>query len=201
MKTPSRGNINQGFTLVELLVVIAIIAVLAGAGFGAGRAAMEKARKVSGQAAATAVVTAVDQFYTEYSALPDPTGSSTTDSNIDSTSASGVALLEVLMGKEDGTTVQNDRKINFLSLPTAKGSSAANSRGGVYYTSGDPASLRDPWGEAYTIVMDLDYDDQIVAQPGNGISSTTLNNVRSAVFSLGVKDSDDADSSTLVKTW
>ena len=74
MKNPNRSISKQGFTLVELLVVIAIIAVLAAAGFGAGNAALQRAREVTAQSAATSIATSVDQFFTEYSALPDPTG-------------------------------------------------------------------------------------------------------------------------------
>ena len=56
--------------LVELLVVIAIIAVLAGAGFAAGNAAIQKAKKTTALATCTAIESAVNNFYTEYGAMP-----------------------------------------------------------------------------------------------------------------------------------
>ena len=46
MKNPTSRR-RRGFTLIELLVVIAIIAVLAAAGFAAGNAAINRARKVT----------------------------------------------------------------------------------------------------------------------------------------------------------
>ena len=71
MKNPSKKSTKIGFTLIELLVVISIIAVLAAAGFAAGAAALNRARKVSAQSVATSVANAVEQFYSEYSALPE----------------------------------------------------------------------------------------------------------------------------------
>ena len=72
MKTPLHPPPN-GFTLVELLVVIAIIAVLAGAGFAAGNAAIQKAKKTTALATCTALESAVNNFYTEYGAMPSDT--------------------------------------------------------------------------------------------------------------------------------
>ncbi|RPJ32744.1 MAG: type II secretion system protein, partial [Verrucomicrobiaceae bacterium] len=68
----------HGFTLIELLVVIAIIAVLAGGGFAAGNAAIQKARKTTALATATAIETAVNNFYTEYGSMPKDGTSDTT---------------------------------------------------------------------------------------------------------------------------
>ncbi len=114
MKTPSFAHSKKGFTLIELLVVIAIIAVLAAAGFAGGAAALEKARKVTAQAAATSVATAIDQFYSEYSSLPSGSGTLKTDVG------DGVILLNILAGLEEGTDIENERKIRFLSLKDAK---------------------------------------------------------------------------------
>jgi prepilin-type N-terminal cleavage/methylation domain-containing protein len=184
----------HGFTLIELLVVIAIIAVLASAGFAAGNAAIQKARKVTCLAAATAIEGAVNNFYTEYGSMPD-NGQSDTTVKTDT----DVEFLNVLLGLEGtGTNVLNTRAIKFLCVKEGK----ANKNGLIYNTGGSTVKgLYDPWGGGYYVTMDLDYDERIIVQPAAG-GSTTLNGRRVAVWSNGVdgvkgggKAADD------VKTW
>jgi prepilin-type N-terminal cleavage/methylation domain-containing protein len=183
-----------GFTLIELLVVIAIIAVLASAGFAAGNMAIQKARKVTCLATATAIETAVNNFYTEYGSMPD-TGSSDTTVKTDT----DVTFLNVLLGLEGtGTSVLNTRAIKFLSVKEGK----ANKNGLIYNAGGSTVrGLYDPWGGGFNVMLDLDYDERIIVQPTAG-GSTTLNGRRVAVWSNGVdgvkgggKAADD------VKTW
>lgn len=174
--------------------MIAIIAVLAAAGFAGGNAAMQKARKVTAQAAATSVATAIDQFYAEYSSLP-----SGSDGSLATDSGDGVDVLNILAGLEDGDDIENDRKIRFLSLKEAK---SGNRDGVVYGANGNTIEgLYDPWGQPYFIVMDTDYDEKLSVTPGNGIGQVRLNGRRAAVYSLGVNSPGDANNSTLVKTW
>lgn len=179
--------------MIELLVVIAIIAVLAAAGFAGGNAAMQTARKVTAQAAATSVATAIDQFYTEYSSLP-----SGTETAMATDGGAGVKLLNILAGLEKGNDIENQRKIRFLSLKEAK----SGKRDGVVYngTGDEITGMYDPWGEPYYIVLDADYDQRL-AIPAPSPSKPTLNGRRAAVFSLGVKDGKGANNSTLVRTW
>lgn len=185
---------KNGFTLVELLVVIAIIAVLAATGFTVGTGAINKARKLTAETAASSVATAIEQFYSEYSALPDP-GTNTTDQTFTTNGGDGVALLSILAGKGSGD--QNTRGINFLSIKNAK-----NGRGGLEYTGDDISALVDPWGQPYTIVLDYDYDNQLEdIETVDGVDPVTLRGVRVAVWSAGVADLADADAKTLAKTW
>lgn len=189
MKTPTRIISRNGFTLVELLVVIAIIAVLAAAGFAGGNAAMQRAKKVTAQAAATSVATAVEQFYTEYSALPNVDSQTTTDDP---------ELLNILAGLETGDNIQNDRKIRFLTLKEAK---KGNRDGVVFSSDGNRIQgLYDPWGEPYHVVLDQDYDERITVSP-QGSPETTLNGRKVAVYSLGTDTPADAGPNSLVKTW
>ena len=171
--------------------MIAIIAVLAAAGFAGGTAAMNRARKLTAQAAATSVVTAIDQFYTEYQSLPD-LGSASLTTN----TAEGVKLLNILAGLEDGTDIENDRKVRFFTPKEAKN----GKRDGAVYASGKITGLYDPWGEAYYIEFDDDYDEKLTFTP-NKNPAVELNGRRAAVYSLGVKNLGDAKPSTLVKTW
>ncbi|MEP2777361.1 MAG: prepilin-type N-terminal cleavage/methylation domain-containing protein [Luteolibacter sp.] len=197
MKTQHTHHNSKGFTLVELLVVIAIIAVLAAAGFAGGTAAMNRARKVSTQAAAVSIATAVEQFYAEYSALPDTsTAGSSTDVELNTTTGNGVTLLEVLAGiRDDG---QNPRKIRFLTTKEGSGK-----KGGVIYASDGKSitGMYDSWGQPYYIWLDYDYDERLTFTPQGLSTAVNLNGKRVAVYSLGVDTPGDVKSSTLVKSW
>jgi prepilin-type N-terminal cleavage/methylation domain-containing protein len=192
MKTPPRLLSPKGFTLIELLVVIAIIAVLASAGFAVGPAMMNRAKKLSGQATATSIANSVEQFYTEYSALPDP-GNNTSDTEF---STSDSALLDILAGGTKTASIsQNPRKIRFLSVKDAK-----NNMDGAVYSANSISRIYDPWGQPFYIRLDYDYDERLTFTP-QGSTAVTLNGRRVAVYSLGVKVPATANAKTLVKTW
>lgn len=192
MKTPSHRSLSKGFTLIELLVVIAIIAVLASAGFAVGPAMMNRAKKLSAQATATSISNAVEQFYTDYSALPDP-ASNSADKDISTDSAE---LLDILAGGNTTKAVeQNPRKIRFLSVKEAK-----NGMDGALYTGNTISKILDPWGQPFYIRLDYDYDERMTFNPG-GTGSVALNGRRVAVYSLGVRPPTTANAKSLVKTW
>lgn len=199
MKMHSPSQKRQGFTLVELLVVITIIAVLAGLGAVGGRSVMEKAKRTAAQATATNVSSAVQRFYSDYSVLPDPTNSADDDAEFSTTAENGKALIEILAGLEDE---QNDRKLNYLSIKDAKGG-----RDGIEYNSEGTSveGLYDPWGEAFYVYMDYDYDERLEFIPNGGsaasIPEVKLNGRISAVYSLGTDSPDDAKQKTLATSW
>ena len=195
MKIPSQRR-PHGFTLIELLVVIAIIAVLASAGFAAGNAAIQKARKTTALATATAIESAVNNFYTEYGSMPSD-GSN--DIVLKTDEAAGIRMLEVLLGMEGtGTNVLNTRAIKFLSVREGK----ANKNGLIYNTGGTSIQgLFDPWGGGFSVMLDLDYDEKLIVRPSAG-GTSNLNGRRVAVWSNGAdgvkgggKAADD------VRTW
>jgi prepilin-type N-terminal cleavage/methylation domain-containing protein len=148
---------RAAFTLIELLVVIAIIAVLLGLVFPVFQGVLERAKKVQAKNDLTQVVTAVNAFYTEYGRYPT---SATTDPT--ATYGPGYtkndAILNELRAK---SVVLNTRQIVFISPP--EDTSQLNPKGKV----GSDGQFYDPWGSAYSIGIDADYDNQIVNPYGS----------------------------------
>ncbi|MEO8615542.1 MAG: prepilin-type N-terminal cleavage/methylation domain-containing protein [Luteolibacter sp.] len=193
MKSHSSRS-KRGFTLVELLVVIAIIAVLAGAGFAAGSAAIQKAKKTTALATCVAIESAVNNFYTEYGTMPKDNLSA--DTPLDT--KTNLDLLTVLLGTETGTSPLNTRSVKFLSVREGK----ANKNGLMYTSSGTTVTgLYDPWGGSYKVMLDGDYDEKITVKPVGG-TSQTLNGRRVAAWSDGADGITGAGKSTDdVTTW
>lgn len=193
MKTQHSSR-PHGFTLVELLVVIAIIAVLAGAGFAAGNAAIQKAKKTTALATCVALESAVNNFYTEYGAMP------TTATNDDKVTTRDTTLLKVLLGLEtESANMLNPRKIKFLSVKEAKGK-----KGGLSYNPAGTSveALYDPWGGYYSVMLDGDYDEKLKPSPAAG-AAPTINGRRAAAWSNGADaiGGSGGSASDDVKTW
>lgn len=199
MKIPVSRR-QHGFTLVELLVVIAIIAVLAAAGFAAGTAAVNKARRVTALATATALESAINNFYTEYGTMPYD-GASTVDETLQTDTGDGLEMVNVLLGLDETRDEPlNSRGVKFLSVKEGK----ANRNGVIYNTTGDRVEgLYDPWGGPFYVILDLDYDEQVKPQPQAG-SPSNLNGRRVAVWSDGADAAEGGGSGKVgddVKTW
>jgi type II secretory pathway pseudopilin PulG len=179
-----------------------IIAVLSSLGFAVATTALQNARKVTALSAATNIANGVEQFYSEYNLLPDPTGA--TEDNTPpylTDSGDGVDLLDILAGfEEDSDEMQNDRKVRFLSVREAE---KGNRNGVVYNGTGDKVEgLYDPWGQPYYIVVDYDYDKRLEFSPSAAYTYVAkLNNKNVAVYSLGTDSPIDAKRKHLVKTW
>ena len=199
MKIRSNRRANSGFTLVELLVVISIIVVLAALSFGAAQVAIKKSNTLKAKTDATAIATAVEQYYQEYSKLPTLGGSS--DEMLTQGEA-GIELLNILLGKEDDTgTIQNSRKIPFLSVGVGKN----KKKGGLVYSNqgagGQLIGLFDPWGNPFRIKFDDDYDDEILDPVTQG---NIIRNKKVIVYSYGADMKPGKTSKGTfddVKTW
>ena len=197
MKNPISCR-KDGFTLVELLVVIAIIAVLAGAGFAAGNAAIQKAKKTTALASCSALESAVNNFYTEYGSAP--VDNITSDTTVE-TGPAGVTLLRVLLGAEATTgTVLNTRAVKFLSVKEGKKKGTGGSNGLIYSTAGAPEGLYDPWGGPYKVRLDGDYDEKLTPNR-TGFSDPQLNGRKVAVWSEGADFSSGRKIGDDVITW
>ena len=177
MKTQTSRRQN-GFTLVELLVVIAIIAVLAGAGFAAGSAAIQKAKKTTALASCTSIESAVNNFYTDYGSMPKD--AMMNDTKVDSKDK---PFLNALLGLETGTTIMNTRGVKYLSVREGKAKTGGGTNG-LVYTGSTIVGIFDPWGGAFSVMLDGDYDEKITVQTAAG-TQKTLNGRRSAAWSNG----------------
>lgn len=122
---------RSAFTLIELLVVIAIIAILAGLGFGALQGALKSAKRAQARNDVNQIASAVKSYALEYGRLPEQ--------------GSEIAAL----------TGQNPKSIVFFEAKKAGGTPPKNG------LSTDGQQILDPWGKAYTITLDDDYDNKV----------------------------------------
>ena len=148
---------TSAFTLIELLVVIAIIIILAGLLFPAFRGVQNQAKRTQAKNDLTQIVTAVNAFYTEYGKYPlvaadtiyGPGGTSNADLFY--------SLRAVASGANANNAI-NTRAIVFISPPDVKNPSQPKSGIGTTSSTGQ---YFDPWGTAYNVEIDGNYDNQI----------------------------------------
>jgi prepilin-type N-terminal cleavage/methylation domain-containing protein len=185
MSAPFASSRRSGFTLIELLVVISIIAILAGLLFPAVQGALEAAKKTQAKNDATNIANAISAYMSEYGKLP-------TDQNSDVTGSQDTSdIMDVLSGTDKNDL--NPRKITFLEIPNAKsGKNGRVSNGGT-----QTGAYLDPWGQAYWIAMDADYDEQIQTSEFGMLRKNVL------VWSKGnpSKTKDSKDPKKWIKSW
>jgi Domain of unknown function (DUF4190) len=175
-----RGLAITGLILGYVLTVLTVIVIaLAYSGI---RSAVNKAHNVQTRHAATEIDVAIKNFFDEYGALPsNATSDATFCSNKD------IAMFAALLG--DDTTL-NPKSIQFLSMRVGK-----DMKNGIIYDASGTSiiGIFDPWGGAYNVRLDLDYDDQIE------VNGETIKGLRAAVWSNGpdMKDGTSDD----IKSW
>jgi prepilin-type N-terminal cleavage/methylation domain-containing protein len=165
------------FTLIELLVAIAIIAVLLGLVFPVFQSVQDRAKKVQAKNDLTQIVTAVNAFYTEYGRYPvDSTVTKDAAATYGAGSSSSKAVFDELRGQ---STTINTRQIVFIS--PAEDATQTSPKGKI----GSDGQFHDPWGFAYSIRIDADYDNQ-VANPYNADTGAGPTNIRQGVITWSV---------------
>lgn len=165
-KTPIRSHRHpRGFTLIELLTVVAIIAILVAGAFSGYGHIVERVKKRVCQTNTIAIQRAIDQFYNDYSKLPQPSTGGGGSSDVECDTSTEEGLVEVLAGREptSGERVQNPRGIDYLDgFKPAKPPRTDTGKwtDGLVYEEGK-IEIVDPWGNYYKIHLDLDYDNEI----------------------------------------
>ncbi len=190
---------SNGFTLIELLVVISIIAVLAGGGFAAGNAAIQKAKRTTCLATCVALEVAINNFYNEYGSMPiNALGDA--DQEVNLNTGPGLTLLNALLGTEEGANALNPRKIKFLTVKQGK-----NKKDGLSYTAANKVDkLYDPWGGPFFVKI-AGYQDDVLKVKTQGESvEASLNGRKAAAWSNGADGGENGNRGKAVdnvKTW
>jgi prepilin-type N-terminal cleavage/methylation domain-containing protein len=156
---------SRAFTLIELLVVVVILAVLAGLAFPVFQSVQNSARKTQARNDVTQIVTAVNAFYTEYGKYPLVTE----DKIYGPAGDSNDAVLNVLRAKN---LTENPRQIIFISPPDVK--TPTKPQAGIGTDAGTLGQYFDPWGTAYRISIDGNYDNQLANPYSSNAGSPTL---------------------------
>lgn len=156
----------SAFTLIELMVVVGIIALLIGFLFPVFQGVQNQAKKVQAKNDLTEIVTAVNAFYTEYGKYPLVTA----DATYGSTATPNEALLNVLRAKN---VTENPRQIIFISPPDVK--DPLKPRSGIGTVAGtNQGRWFDPWGTAYYVAIDGNYDSQLLNPYSANAGSVSL---------------------------
>jgi len=196
---------ERAFTLIELLVVIVIIAILMGLAFPAFQAVRNQAKKTQAKNDLVEIVTAVNAFFTEYGKYPLPaTATSDATATYGPTFTTNKTLFDELRGI---TFALNTRQIVFISPAEAK--DPTNPRAGIAgTTSASVGQYFDPWGTAYSISIDWDYDNQ-VTNPYTADTGAGAAQIRTGVIAWslgkdkkgGTASKTSADSNDDIISW
>lgn len=170
--------------IAAIFVPIVIIAVFMGLVVPAGAKVAGKVKTLQARALSSALVIAMKGFQTEYNQLPLPKDQVVLESK---TILSNGSLVDALMAED---RVINPRKVKFLDPPPA--SKGVN---GLLEKDGKRMVV-DPWGQPYSILLDIDGDGKIPdpEHPGAMLDTTV------GVFSAG-PDGDPTTWRDNVHSW
>ncbi len=181
----SRPSVGA-FTLIELIVVILIIAVLMTLAFPAFQGLQNQMKRAQARNDLAQIVAAVNAFYTEYGKYP----LATSDTIYGPAATSNAALFNEL--RATAAQTQNPRQIIFISPPDAK--DPARPRSGIGISAG-AGQFFDPWGVAYHVEIDGNYNNQIDANPYSANAGSSPLRAGVIAWSFG-KDTQSQSTST-----
>jgi prepilin-type N-terminal cleavage/methylation domain-containing protein len=177
MRSPSIFS-RRAFTLIELLVVIAILAILMSMLFPAVNRALDNAKRTQAKNDVTQIAAAILAYQNEYGKLPIQGAAGSDTTNQDG------AVFDILSGAD---TTANPRGIVFLTAPRTSSQRSGRMNGtGPYY---------DPWGQAYFVAMDGDYNNSLIGPDGS------TNQLSVLVWSKGNPKFTSEYSDTTGKRW
>lgn len=185
---------TKGFTLIELLVVISIIAMLAAGSVGIYNKVINNVTKTKCAVAIGSLNTAIKSFYMEFDAWPVDTGSGGADVTCQTDDGS---IIRSLRGKDEA---RNPKRLNLLDgMKQARKGPNGPEDGLDENSNPDNPSMYDPWGTAYKIVLDSDFNEQI-ENPDSSGGGQPIRNQRCIVYSAG-KDRNFDTWTDNVKSW
>ena len=179
----------RGFTLIELLVVITIIGLLAAIMVPAILGAIDSAKHARAMKQVSDLEGAIKRYYAEYGKMPVPAGD---NGGPDKLYEGGeqAAIIEILINHADDPSL-NPRQIVFMDLdPNSFGVKTLDEMKDIL-RSGTP--YRDPWGQDFGILLDLNFDEKI--DLADGIRAKV------GVYSLGPTKKGFDMETTPFKTW
>ena len=195
MKISKSYKISRGFTLVELLTVIVVIAILSTIGVQVGSKAINQSRKMQSKVDVTNLCGAMEGLKSDNNGVyPNITGETATvnvatdDSGL-ILDGNGVAgnLVAALLGDDSAAALDiNGRETVYFDAKQAQ----ADGSGGVDIAK--TYSFTDYWGNAYQLIWDSNYDDQVE----NPLDSTEPP-IRRGVIALGKGTSEEDLSDTM----
>jgi len=180
----------QAFTLIELLVVISIIIILMGLLFPAFKGVQDQARKTQAKNDLMQIVTAVNAFYTEYGQYP--CGAQGGDDSADFFTANDTDrknLFDELRVPFPNTPPSlNPKGVVFYQPPVVKNDTAGQRKGGV----GSDGVVYDPWGTAYRVKLDNNYNG-VITNPYAKNAGFAAINVGVIAWSFGADGQSQSD--------